>query len=197
MTTKETFEVFRVLRAAYPGAEAFQNDEDLKNQICLWQRKFADTPVQAVLSAIDRHIDRSAFPPKICEIRELIRKKALPVNAEGLLWDRMQAIASRVYDLRQEFSYTIIEDDGKTQGQHAREKAYGIFESMPPALKAYVPTYGELLRKSDRLAEAGERSLGCEERAFRECVSAYLEYADDRELLALTQKDLPLLTGAG
>ena len=71
-----------------------------------------------------------------------------PKKTNTELWAEYVKALREVSRLQDNFEYTFIEDNGKTQGQNAKDKARQVYNNLPQELKIYVGSFGELLRKS-------------------------------------------------
>lgn len=70
MTREETAVILGTIKVAYPRAYADMSNEDVKNTLNLWSAMFVDEPLEAVHTALYKHMATSKFPPTIAELRE-------------------------------------------------------------------------------------------------------------------------------
>ena len=186
MNKTDVVELFDIIRAAYPGAEMFQSDSNtLMLQMGLWQRKFAQDDFGAVVAALDRHIDNSTFAPSIADIKKELRGTMIPSTAAADLWEMLVDAAEHINDARSEFSYTAIESDGRTQGEHARERAKKYYDALPGAIKATMGSYTAVLTFAKELCGMNDTSFSIRERDFKGAINEYIEKANTEQLFNL------------
>lgn len=79
MTSRETVEVLEQIDAAYPGKLKMS-----KNTLEVWYRHLKHQDKAEVHRRLDRHIEKSAFPPTIHELKEPNRPEYRKDVAEEL-----------------------------------------------------------------------------------------------------------------
>ena len=72
MTRDEIIKAVGVIAMAYPAAERFREEKQLRNMVAVWAEFFATDDAGLVMMAIRQHISTSKWPPSIAEIRDIM-----------------------------------------------------------------------------------------------------------------------------
>lgn len=96
MTKDETTKILAIVTAAYPTYFKDTTVEAAKGIVAVWAVQFMNVPADIVFMAINKHINKSKYPPAISEIKE---------NISSLYWD----------------SYTALHSNPKPTGQALEE----------------------------------------------------------------------------
>ena len=145
MATKKNMAVMiATIKSIYPYYAKDTNIEVLAKTWLLLLQDYDDKIINNALILCMKECEMPPTPAHIIKkIEEMQPKKT---NTE--LWAEYVKALREVSCLQENFNYTFIEANGKTQGQNAKDKAREIFNSLPQELKIYVGSFGELLRKS-------------------------------------------------
>ena len=86
-------------------------------------------------------------PPTPADVIERIKKaERANLPSPSRAWAKLASTLYDVEDLQYDFRYTAVCEDGKTQGEKAREKCHALWDKLPADVKEYVGSYGELLK---------------------------------------------------
>lgn len=121
-------------------------DKNLKALAMLWEQLLSPYPDELVNKALGVCLSELTTPPTPADVINEIKSKYAPRIDEK--WAKLHKTLYDVEDLVSRFDYTFVEDNGRTQGQNARQKVEDIFNGLPPDLKRYVGSKGELIRMS-------------------------------------------------
>ena len=110
-----------------------------------------------------------------------------PKKTNTELWAEYVKVLRGVNRLQENFGYTFVETNGKSQGQNAKDKAREIFNSLPQELKIYVGSFGELLRKA---RDIDDTSLKYAENNFMKIMP---ELRKEHEMRLLSAKPVDML----
>ena len=145
MATKKNMAVMiATIKSIYPYYAKDTNIEVLAKTWLLLLQDYDDKIINNALILCMKECEMPPTPAHIIKkIEEMQPKKT---NTE--LWAEYVKVLRDVSRLQDNFEYTFVEDNGKTQGQNAKDKAREIFNSLPQELKIYVGSFGELLRKA-------------------------------------------------
>lgn len=146
MTKKDTLSVFAILQTVYPSSEMWQGDVELLVKV--WTQMFKSVPFQDMNTAVQNYIRSNKFAPTIADINTELRKSlASEAAMKNILWDGMLRFFDEICDLMQDFQYTLVESNGKTQGENARAKTKELYETLPCVLKQYFGSYSAMLSR--------------------------------------------------
>ncbi len=145
MATKKNMAVMiATIKSIYPYYAKDTNIEVLAKTWLLLLQDYDDKIINNALILCMKECEMPPTPAHIIKkIEEMQPKKT---NTE--LWAEYVKALREVSRLQDNFEYTFVEDNGKTQGQNAKDKVREIFNSLPQELKIYVGSFGELLRKA-------------------------------------------------
>ena len=145
MATKKNMAVMiATIKSIYPYYAKHTNIEVLAKTWLLLLQDYDDKIINNALILCMKECEMPPTPAHIIKkIEEMQPKKT---NTE--LWAEYVKALREVSRLQDNFEYTFVDDNGKTQGQNAKDKARQIYNNLPQELKIYVGSFGELLRKS-------------------------------------------------
>lgn len=118
-----------------------------------WDALLKEYDDDAVTYGFTQALKTSKYPPAPAEVIEHIksaRKTLEPTNEE--LWTVFEDALRKTWDMMGRFNFTFRESNGLTQGQNARNKVDKIFDELPPKVKAYVASKGELMNLAKQWA---------------------------------------------
>lgn len=158
-----------------------------------WEALLKEYDDDAVTYGFRQALLTSKFPPVPAEIVEHIksaRKNFEPTNEE--LWGVYEDALRKTWDQMTRFTYTIRESNGLTQGQNARNRVEKIFEELPPKVKSYLVSKGELMNQAKRWANEDDYIRWEKDRFIK-----YMPIAEQRAQYSgmLTGKEQWLLGG--
>ena len=184
MATKKNMAVMiATIKSIYPYYAKDTNIEVLAKTWILLLQDYDDKIINNALILCMKECEMPPTPAHIIKkIEEMQPKKT---NTE--LWAEYVKALREVSCLQENFNYTFIEANGKTQGQNAKDKAREIFNSLPQELKIYVGSFGELLRKS---RDIDDTSLKYAENNFMKLMP---ELRKEHEMRLLGEKSVDML----
>ena len=184
MATKKNMAVMiATIKSIYPYYAKDTNIEVLAKTWLLLLQDYDDKIINNALILCMKECEMPPTPAHIIKkIEEMQPKKT---NTE--LWAEYVKALREVNRLQDNFDYTFIEDNGKTQGQNAKDKARQIYNNLPQELKIYVGSFGELLRKS---RDIDDTSLKYAENNFMKTMP---ELRKEHEMRLLGAKSVDML----
>lgn len=145
MATKKNMAVMiATIKSIYPYYAKDTNIEVLAKTWLLLLQDYDDKIINNALILCMKECEMPPTPAHIIKKIEEMQPKATLTE----LWAEYVKALREVSRLQDNFEYTFIDDNGKTQGQNAKDKARQIYNNLPQELKIYVGSFGELLRKS-------------------------------------------------
>lgn len=146
---QKVMEMFAIFSTHYTN---FAKDKSVKEMdvfIKSWLMVLKDYDDGEVDYAINQVLSTCQFAPKpadvITHIKQM-RKSIAPSDEE--LWSVYENALRETCDQMSRFGYTFRENNGLTQGQIARNRVETIYNNLPPKIKEYVGSKGELMRLS-------------------------------------------------
>ena len=184
MATKKNMAVMiATIKSIYPYYAKDTNIEILAKTWLLLLQDYDDKIINNALILCMKECEMPPTPAHIIKkIEEMQPKKT---NTE--LWAEYVKALREVSRLQDNFEYTFVEDNGKTQGQNAKDKARQIYNNLPEELKIYVGSFGELLRKS---RDIDDTSLKYAENNFMKIMP---ELRKEHEMRLLGAKSVDML----
>lgn len=171
-------ETLAAIKTVYPY---YAKDVNVEYMAKIWQAAFAgyeDNELEGALHMCLRKCKKPPAPADIIEEIELTREMYMPTSEQ--LWGNYCDAITRASRLVTCFNYTAVTDNGKSQGQIAREKCEEIWESLDKELRLYIGSYGELVRRAyDRAM--GESEIKYEQDRFLRSIPEIRRVAQRRE----------------
>ena len=172
MTAKEVQVLIRQNLAMYRIGEKTFTEEQAATQIATWAAALKDIPAEAGFLAMQRAFTVCRFPVTLADLFEQLRRMQStqrPTAAEE--WAALLKAARKAASDAGQYTYTMRMDDGRTQGQAARERNKARFESLHPAAQKFLGGTEGLIS----LGDADDTALRFAKRDFEK---AYREYVD-------------------
>lgn len=176
MTAKEVQVLIRQNLAMYRIGEKTFTEEQAATQIATWAAALKDIPAEAGFLAMQRAFTVCRFPVTLADLFEQLRRMQSaqrPTAAEE--WAALLKEARKAASDAGQYTYTMRMDDGRTQGQAARERNKARFESLHPAAQ-------KLLGGTEGLISLGDADDTALRFAKRDFEKAYREYVDTEPL---------------
>lgn len=184
MATKKNMAVIiATIKSIYPYYAKDTNVEVLAKTWLLLLQDYDDKIINNALILCMKECEMPPTPAHIIKKIEEMQPKATLTE----LWAEYVKVLREVSRLQEDFNYTFVEPNGKTQGQNAKDKAREIFNSLPQELKIYVGSFGELLRKS---RDIDDTSLKYAENNFMKTMP---ELRKEHEMRLLGAKSVDML----
>lgn len=175
----------------YPYTFKNATQEELKLAVDTWQEALSDYPEDLVQYAFKNAIKACKMPPTIADVIEQIeRVQGARDKSDGELWNEYLNLIYLAKDLTGRFHYTAKEE-GKTQGERAREELQAAFEGADGRIKDFIGSVGNLVDvcKTDDLRQEKERFYfgikNCRKRvrARAETPAVFLEAAKEMKMI--------------
>lgn len=176
MTAKEVQSLIRQNLAMYRIGEKTLSEEQAATMLSVWAVELKDVPAPAGVLAMRRAFTVCRFPVTIADLFEQLRQMQStqrPTAAEE--WAALLKEARKAASDAGQYTYTMRMDDGRTQGQAARERNKARFESLHPAAQ-------KLLGGTEGLISLGDADDTALRFAKRDFEKAYREYVDTEPL---------------
>lgn len=195
MTVKETQALIRQNLAMYRVGEKTFTEEQAATQLAIWAAALQDVPARAGMQAMQRAFTVCRFPVTLADLFDQLRAmQATQSRPAADVWRELLQAARKAHDNAAEYRYTFRGPDGKTQGQHARERNQALYAALHPAAREWLGSVDELAA----LEELDERSLHYRRKDFEQLYAAFVQrQALDPELLqlALSNASRPQIAG--
>jgi hypothetical protein len=160
MTQNKVVEMIAAIKTIYPY---YAKETDAKILVKTWTALMADIPDDIADKAFYKALQVCKMPPTpadVLEEVEAIISIGQPTDME--YWCEYSCALSETATHRVCFGFTFVEDDGKTQGDRARERVHEVWEKLSEPVKQYLASENELIRKSREVAE----NMEWEQKAF-------------------------------
>ena len=159
MKRKIVVEMITRIKAVYPYTFKNATQEELELAVNTWQEALSSYPDDLVQYAFKEAIKACKMPPTIADVIEQIEKvKSARDKSDGELWNEYLNLIYLAKDLTGRFHYSAKEE-GKTQGERAREELHAAFEVADERIKDFLGSVGNLVDvcKTDDLRREKER----------------------------------------
>lgn len=150
---QKIIEMLTMIKTVFPKYAENLADEQMPLLVNTWLACLKGYDDNAVIYGFEKHLKTSKFAPTPSEIIEHIREAQRtfePSNEE--LWSVFEDTLRNVWDEMSKFNFTFVERDGLTQGQIAKQNVEKIFDNLPPKIKMYVASKGELMNLAKQWA---------------------------------------------
>lgn len=180
-SAKKIGEIIASIKAVYPY---YAKDTDVDVLAKTWMLLLKDIPDEVVRVAIIKCLQICKTPPTPADILEQVREMALvnePTDEE--MWIVLSKATNKAREYIYNFGHTFIEDNGKTQGENAREKFQKLWDELPDKLKSYLGGKSEL----QRISKYNDEEMKFEKKQFLKTlptISKRQEYKDLSLLLS-------------
>lgn len=143
MATKKNMAVMiATIKSIYPYYAKDTNIEVLAKTWLLLLQEYDDKIINKALLLCMKECEMPPTPAQI--IKKIESMQPNPNKYE--LWGQFVKILKKVDRLQERFNYTFREANGLSQGENAIKETQEIYNNMPEEFKAFVGSYGELLR---------------------------------------------------
>jgi hypothetical protein len=175
---KKIIEMIASVKAIYPY---YAKDADIEMTVKTWKVLLKNIPDDVTEVAFYKALQTCKMPPTPADILEEVKgliNANEPTDEE--LWGVFLKVLPKVSELRYMFRFTMIQSNGKTQGDNARDKVEQIWQDLPEKLKQYVGSKGELMR----LAEYTDDELKYEKNRFMKSMPVIQKRQEYAELVS-------------
>ena len=138
LTKKDVFDMVGFIKANYSYAYKDVNDDLLKIMMRTWFNSLSKYSKEVVEVAFMKAIEVCKMPPTLADIIQNI-KRIENVNepTDTELWQELVDCVDKANDCIYYFQFQMVEDNGKTQSENAKERFNKLWEEMPQILKDY------------------------------------------------------------
>lgn len=184
MATKKNMAVIiATIKSIYPY---YAKDTNIEVFAKTWLLLLQDYDDKIINNALILCMKECEMPPTPAHIIKKIEEMQ-PKKTNTELWAEYVKALREVSRLQEDFNYTFVEANGKSQGQNAKDKARAIYNNLPQELKIYVGSFGELLRKA---RDIDDTSLKYAENNFMKTMP---ELRKEHEMRLLGAKSVDML----
>lgn len=196
LTMQDITEMIKLISATYPYAfKDIRTPEDRQRVKDLWFALFQDYPRELVIKGFHEALKVekvNIVPAAIIEQIEKLRSAF--GKSEQEIWAEFKRALAKVDGLAYRLKFNAVEDNGKTQGENAREEIQKIYDNLPPELKRYCGSVNGLIG----LSQIGDSDLELYEKGrfmksierIRESIKIQIENPQFAELAQGTLKAL-------
>lgn len=195
MNKQDIIKMLTVIESLYGGKGTSELKQHIQLQADIWLE---------ILGGYDKDLAMKAFydvcktekyritPAHVVEQIEKIENAFR--KSEQEIWAEFKRALAKVDGLAYRLKFNAVEDNGKTQGENAREEIQKIYDNLPPELKRYCGSVNGLIG----LSQIGDSDLELYEKGrfmksierIRESVKIQIENPQFAELAQGTLKAL-------
>ena len=138
LTKKDVFDMVGFIKANYSYAYKDVNDDLLKIMMRTWFNSLSKYSKEVVEVAFMKAIEVCKMPPTLADIIQNIKRienANEPTDTE--LWQELVDCVDKANDCIYYFQFQMVEDNGKTQSENAKDRFNKLWEEMPQILKDY------------------------------------------------------------
>ena len=146
MTMQEVQVLIRKNLVLYRNTAKPLSEADAAILVGTWAEHLADVPSYAGKLAFDKALEVCTFPVTLANIYTQLRK--LQSESEpnaATLWGRICETAHKASENRSLYGYTGHLQDGRTQGQAAKEANKKLFDCLPMCVQRYFGSLQALI----------------------------------------------------
>lgn len=158
ITRKDIVSIIGLIKANYTYAYKDVDEDAMLMMIETWFVSLSRYDKQVVMIAFQKAIENCKMPPTLADILQNIKEiKTANEPTDTELWEQLVRAANKTSDYVYHFRFTMIEDNGKTQGDNARDRFNRLWDSLPQILKDYCGNKNGLidLSRNDLSFEKG------------------------------------------
>ncbi len=156
MNKQDIIKMLTVIESLYGGKSTSELKQHIQLQANIWLE---------ILGGYDKELAMKAFydvcktekyritPAHIVEQIEKIENAF--GKSEQEIWAEFKRAIAKVDGLAYRLKFNAVEDNGKTQGENAREEIQKIYDNLPPELKRYCGSVNGLIG----LSQIGDSDL--------------------------------------
>ena len=159
-SAKKIGEIIATIKTIYPY---YSKDADSEILAKTWMMLLKDIPDDIVRVAVLKCLQICKTPPTPADVLEQVKALSvanMPTDEE--MWVQLTKAVRKTQDFMYRFNFNLIEENGKTQGENARDNFQALWDNLQSELKEYLGGKGELMR----LARYGEEEMMFEKKNF-------------------------------
>ncbi len=179
ITAQDINKYITTIRINFENAYKTQTDEERQILIKSWFAILKDYPKEICDKAVLQAIKHAEYAPRIGTIvKEIERMREAYEKSDAELWAELRSVLREVERCVYSFRFTAMDDNGKTQGDNARDRVEEIFNGLSVELKDYCRNQRGLID----IAQMSENDLSLYERPrFMRVVQTLKERARVRQ----------------
>lgn len=155
LTKKDIIGMVGVIKANYYYHYKDMSEADINTLVNTWLFTLGGQDKELVMNAFYRALKHCKFAPTIADITEEIEKVRDAFDkSDTELWHELHNALQRAQTLMSHYQYTVIGEDGRTQGERARDEVRGLYASLDDRIKVYCGGFGEFHNLAYGMAEA-------------------------------------------
>lgn len=138
LTKKDVFDMVGFIKANYSYAYKDVNDDLLKIMMRTWFNSLSKYSKEVVEVAFMKAIEVCKMPPTLADIIQNIKQMKVatePTDTE--LWNELVKAVEVTNDCIYYYNFYIVESNGKTQSENAKDRFNKLWEELPQILKDY------------------------------------------------------------
>lgn len=177
LTVNDVLQYLTMIRINFENAYKTQTQEEQKLLLKSWYAILKDYPKEVCDQAVINALKNAEFAPRIGSIvKEIEKMQEAYEKSQEELWTELTATFREVADCAYKFRFTYVEENGKTQGENARERVKEIFNNLSPEIRDYVRNERALIE----LTELTSNQLNYEKRNFEKVIPQIKQRAKTR-----------------
>lgn len=146
ITEKDILEMITIIKANYFYAYKDISKTEMQAMARTWFIILGKEPKELVMAGFYKALEHCKMPPTIADIKSEINAiYDATRDSDTELWAKLHNALNycraRVY----KFQFNVILENGKTQGQQAREETKECYNSLPEEIKTYLGSYSEFI----------------------------------------------------
>ena len=143
-SAKKIAEIIAAIKTIYPY---YSKDADSGTLAKTWAVLLRDISDEVTDIALMQSLKVCKVPPTPADVLEQVRSiQAAFEPTDEEMWTELLQALRRTRQLVYRFGFTFVEDNGKTQGEIAKEDFETLWNSLPEKLRYYLGSKGELIR---------------------------------------------------
>lgn len=143
-SAKKIAEIIAAIKTIYPY---YSKDADSGTLAKTWAVLLRDISDEVTDIALMQSLKVCKVPPTPADVLEQVRSiQAAFEPTDEEMWTELLQALRRTRQLVYRFGFTFVEDNGKTQGEIAKEDFEALWNSLPEKLRYYLGSKGELIR---------------------------------------------------
>ena len=195
MNKQDIIKMLTVIESLYGGKSTGELKQYIQLQADIWLELLGGYDKDLVMKAFYDVCKTEKYRITPAHIVEQIEKiKNAFGKSEQEIWAEFKRVLAKVDGLAYRLKFNAVEDNGKTQGENAREEIQKIYNNLPPELKRYCGSVNGLIG----LSQIGDSDLELYEKGrfmksierIRESVKIQIENPQFAELAQGTLKAL-------
>lgn len=187
-SAKKIGEIIATIKTIYPY---YSKDADSEILAKTWMMLLKDVPDDIVRVAVLKCLQTCKVPPTPADVLEQVKALSIanePTDEE--MWVTLTKAVRKAQEYIYNFGHTLIESNGKTQGENARDKFEALWDNLPKEIRTYLGGKGELMR----LARYGEEEMMFEKKNFLKTMPTISKRQEYEELSLLVSGNDKLLS---